>query len=169
MQRINILITGTPGTGKTTLSEMVAASRNMIHIDVSKLVKEKHLHDGYLEEFDSYELNEDKVCDELEPIMGEGHVVVDYHSSDFFPERWFHLVVVLRTNNTILYDRLEKRGYKANKITENIECEIMEVVLQEALDSYKSEVIMVLDSNTVEDMENNVLKIQEWIDNHLGQ
>jgi len=36
---------------------------------------------------------------------------VDYHGCDFFPERWFDIVFVLRTNNTILYERLEQRGY----------------------------------------------------------
>jgi adenylate kinase len=35
--------------------------------------------------------------------------VVDFHGSEMFPERWFDLVVVLRTDNDVLYDRLEKR------------------------------------------------------------
>ncbi len=39
-----------------------------------------------------------------------GGCVVDYHGSDFFPERWFDLIVVLRTDNTVLYDRLLQRG-----------------------------------------------------------
>ena len=38
-----------------------------------------------------------------------GGNIVDFHSCDFFPERWFDLVIVLQTDNTILYDRLEKR------------------------------------------------------------
>lgn len=50
-----------------------------------------------------------KVCDELEDVMEEGGNIVDYHGCDFFPERWFDLVVVLQTDNTVLYDRLSKR------------------------------------------------------------
>ena len=50
-----------------------------------------------------------QVIDELEEVMGEGGNIVEYHSCDFFPERWFDLVIVLRTDNTLLYDRLEKR------------------------------------------------------------
>ena len=50
-----------------------------------------------------------QVVDEMEDMMLAGKNVVDYHSCDFFPERWFHLVVVLRTDNTVLYSRLEKR------------------------------------------------------------
>ena len=41
--------------------------------------------------------------------MTEGGNMVDYHACDFFPERWFDAVFVLRTDNTILYDRLAKR------------------------------------------------------------
>jgi broad-specificity NMP kinase len=57
----NILITGTPGTGKTTLSELVASNTQLRHINVTDLVKEKSLHEGKNEEFDSYILDEDKV------------------------------------------------------------------------------------------------------------
>merc|ERR1711879_197187 len=105
----NILITGTPGTGKTTLSELVASSTGLRHINVTDLVKEKSLHEGKDEEFDSYILDEDKVCDELEDTMTSGGNVVDFHTCDFFPERWFDLVVVLRADNSILYPRLVSR------------------------------------------------------------
>jgi adenylate kinase len=41
--------------------------------------------------------------------MTVGGNIIDFHSCDFFPERWFDLVIVLQTDNTVLYDRLEKR------------------------------------------------------------
>jgi broad-specificity NMP kinase len=41
--------------------------------------------------------------------MSAGGMVVDYHGCDFFPERWFDLVIVLRSDNTTLYSRLENR------------------------------------------------------------
>lgn len=70
--------------------------------------------------------------------MADGGVIIEHHSVDWFPERWFDLVIVLRTDNTILYDRLAKRygpclllifyrDYSQHKITENVECEIMQV------------------------------------------
>ena len=52
--------------------------------------------------------------------MSRGGNIVDSHSIDYFPERWFDLVLVLRTNNTVLFDRLTKRGYSQKKVTENI-------------------------------------------------
>jgi len=50
-----------------------------------------------------------QVVDELEDQMCEGGNIVDYHGCDFFPERWFDIVFVLRTNNTTLYKRLEQK------------------------------------------------------------
>ena len=50
-----------------------------------------------------------QVVDELEDKMADGGVIVDYHGCDFFPERWFNIVFVLRTDNTHLYSRLESR------------------------------------------------------------
>ena len=50
-----------------------------------------------------------QVVDELEDQMCEGGNIVDYHGCDFFPERWFDIVFVLRTNNTLLYDRLKQK------------------------------------------------------------
>ncbi|KAJ3087097.1 hypothetical protein HK102_011819 [Quaeritorhiza haematococci] len=167
--RPNILITGTPGTGKTTTAELVALATNMTHVEVGKLVKSKGLHEGWDETFQSYIIDEDKVVDELEDAMQQGGQIVDHHGCDFFPERWFDLVVVLRTDNTALYSRLEKRNYPTIKIQENIECEIMQVVLEEARASYAQEIVVELKSETIDDMEGNVERIQEWVDRFVKE
>lgn len=46
-------------------------------------------------------------------------------------------MLVLQTDNTVLWKRLEKRGYGRKKIQENVECEIMHVIVEEARESYK--------------------------------
>ncbi|KAJ3275607.1 hypothetical protein HDV01_007610 [Terramyces sp. JEL0728] len=168
-QQPNILITGTPGTGKTTTSQLAASALNFSHIEVGKIVKEKALHDGYDEEFQSYYIDEDKVVDELEPIMETGGNIVDHHGCDFFPERWFDLVIVLTCDNTTLYSRLETRGYPTKKIQENVECEIMQVVLNEAYESYKPEVIVTLASGSVDEMESNVERIEQWVEEFMNK
>lgn len=166
----NILITGTPGNGKTTTSALLqfALGSDYEHIQIGDLVKTFDLHDGFDEEFNSYLINEDKVLDYLEDRMNLGGAIVDHHSAAFFPERWFDLVVCLTCDNSILYSRLEARGYKTNKIQENIECEIMQVVLEETRESYKPEILVVLSSNTTEEMESNVDRIEQWALTHAS-
>ena len=105
----NILLTGTPGVGKTTLGKELASRSGLKYVNVGDLAREGQLYDGYDEEYDCPILDEDIVVDELENQMSEGGVIVDYHGCDFFPERWFHIVFVLKTDNSILYKRLENR------------------------------------------------------------
>lgn len=143
----NIVITGTPGTGKSTHSSLLASTYSpassshhpLRQIDVGQLVKKEGFYTDYLEEWQSYEVNEDQLLDHLEPWTGtkapepldseeydaeetrlaketdtsddeaRGGLVLDWHTCDLWPERWVDLVVVLRCDHTVLWDRLEKR------------------------------------------------------------
>lgn len=50
------------------------------------------------------------------------------------------------------------------KLQENIDSEIMEVLLQEARDSYDEEIVVELTSNTSEEMDANVDRIASWLE-----
>lgn len=54
-------------------------------------------------------LTTSQLLDELEPLASAGGVILDWHTSDIFPERWVDLVVVLRCDHTQLWERLEQR------------------------------------------------------------
>lgn len=45
-----------------------------------------------------------------------------------------------------------------------MECEIMQVVLEEARESYAPEIVIELKSNTIDDMESNVERVKLWLD-----
>lgn len=59
-----IVITGTPGTGKTTHAQLLVEQSPvpLQYINVSELIKEKALYDGFDEEWQTYIVDEDKVC-----------------------------------------------------------------------------------------------------------
>jgi adenylate kinase len=59
-----IVITGTPGTGKSTTASMLVDSSPipLKHINVGDLVKQKGLHQGFDEEWQSYLVDDDKVA-----------------------------------------------------------------------------------------------------------
>lgn len=163
-RRPNILITGTPGSGKTATSSQIAERTGFTHIEVSELVKTEGFHEGYDKEFDSYILDEDKLLDDLEIKLEAGGCVVDFHNCELFPERWFELVLVLRVDNTLLFDRLKDRGYSDHKIAENVECEIMQVILEEARESFAEEIVHEVKSETIEEMDSNVDRVVQWLE-----
>ena len=71
--------------------------------------------------------------------------------------------MLLRCDNTNLYDRLKERGYNENKINENIECEIFGVLAIEVAESYQPEIIMELNSGKIEDIESNLQTVIQRI------
>jgi len=61
--------------------------------------------------------------------------------------------------------RRTRRGYSEKKLTENMEAEIMQVILDEARESYKEEIVVELSSDSLEALESNVARITEFIAN----
>lgn len=166
----NIIVTGTPGCGKSTTCELLQRRLDGYkYYNISEFAEEHKCYDGYDEGRKSHIVDEDKLLDELDPLLLEGKSIIDWHVNDVFPERLIDLVVVLRSENGRLYDRLKARGYHDSKIEENLDAEIMGVVLQDAQESYEPEIVVELQSNTTEDMENNVDRINTWVDNWVEE
>jgi adenylate kinase len=57
----NIVVTGTPGVGKTTHAEQLASDLGFKHISVNQIVKDEGFHEGKDEETGSWVVDEDKV------------------------------------------------------------------------------------------------------------
>jgi adenylate kinase len=70
----------------------------------------------------------------------------------------------LRVGNCMLM----VRGYALNKIKENNEAEIFQVVLCEAHESYANEIVVVLQNDNVEQQEENVERIVQWMNNWVA-
>lgn len=56
------------------------------------------------------------------------------------------------------------RKYPEAKLQENLDSEIMEVLLQEARDAFDEEVVVELTSNTSDEMETNVSRVEAWLE-----
>jgi len=171
-KRPNILVTGTPGVGKTSTASRIAQELNLTHINVGEVIQQNKCYDGYDSELQTQILDEDALLDILEPLVTgscsseeqEGGRILDYHSCELFPQRWFDLVLVLRADTHVLYDRLTLRGYSARKREENMECEIMGVLAEEARCSYDPEIVQEVQSNDLDNLQDTVQRVKLWYD-----
>jgi len=57
----NIIVTGTPGVGKTSHCEQLAERTGLKHISINQIVKDRECHEGWDDEFQSWIVDEDKV------------------------------------------------------------------------------------------------------------
>ena len=131
-----IFITGTPCTGKTTVSEVLADKLNCRLIKINDLAIENGFVLG---------IDEDKGYKIIDIEALDGKVSEIISASDeltIFEGHLSHLcsgadkVVVLRVHPDILQVRLEGRDYSESKIRENLEAEALGVCTAEAFDEY---------------------------------
>lgn len=71
----NILITGTPGTGKTLTATEVAQRSGLRHVDIGDIAKKGDLYDGWDDQYQCYILDEDKVSNNVVPVLNYAHLL----------------------------------------------------------------------------------------------
>lgn len=76
----NIIVTGTPGVGKTSHAEMLAEKTGLKHLAINKFAEENDCYDGRDEERQSWIVDEDKVvlAQKLEPISDSWLILRSY-------------------------------------------------------------------------------------------
>jgi len=138
-----IIVTGSVGTGKTTLAKKLAKDLNHKYIDVNKIISENKLDEGYDEErkckiIDTKKLN--KVL--IVMIKKEKNLVIDSHLSHYLPGKYVDKCIVTKCDLKELEKRLKKRKYSKEKIRENLDAEIFDVCLIEAKEQgYNIEIV----------------------------
>jgi adenylate kinase len=136
VERRLIVVTGVPGTGKTTISTLLAAELHAEHIELTRLVKEGGLSQGWDETRATTIADMKALRHAIVNIVENctGNVIVDGHySPEVSPREETNLVVVLRRAPWFLKEDLQARGYSARKVRENVEAELLGTCLADAL------------------------------------
>jgi len=134
-----IIVTGTPGTGKTTISNKLSKDLGIKHIELTRfaedygLVIEKDLQreTNVVDMWRLFDIIEEMLRKNREPIVLDGHFAHEFTTTNYDA-----FVFVLRRAPWDLYDTLKDRGYSEEKIWENVESEIMGVCSEEARENY---------------------------------
>jgi adenylate kinase len=145
-----ILITGVPGTGKTTISKLLSKKINATHIELSQFAKEKNLiiqkdierDTQIVDLFEIQKHLEKEIHGSRKAIIIDGHYAQDVVVSELV--NW---IFVLRRAPWILIEELSKRGYHTNKIWENVESELLGTCILEAFENFKECQICEIDTS----------------------
>ncbi len=134
-----IVITGTPGTGKTTIAKKLVKQAGFLYMDINDLIKKNKLEESYDEKRKSKIVDVDKLNSVILKKIGNLRknkknkgIIIDSHLSHFLPRKEVSLCIVTKCELKELKKRLEKREYDKDKIRENIESEIFDICLNEA-------------------------------------
>jgi len=142
-----IIITGTPGTGKTVLAKKLANLLNFTYIDVNLIIKTNKLSLNYDKKRSTYIINTNKLNRILISLIKNSNksLIIDSHLSHYLPNKLVDLCIVTKCDLKILADRLKKRKYNLSKIRENRDSEIFDICLNEAIENNHN--IMIIDTS----------------------
>jgi len=134
-----ITITGSVGTGKTTLAKKLCNKFLLGYIDVNKIIGKYRIAEGYDLKRKSKIVDVGKLSkalikeiNNIQKTKAKNGIVIDSHLSHYLPKRYVDLCIVTKCDLKELRKRLKKRKYDENKIRENLDAEIFDVCLNEA-------------------------------------
>ena len=131
-----ILISGTPGVGKSTVSRLLARQLTAIHVNISRLAEREQLIDGEDQGRGTLIADTDGLSTRIRSILrrSESDVIVDGHYAvDVVQPSDVHVVFVLRRDPDELKSILDERGFTGNKLWENLSAEILDVCLWDSI------------------------------------
>jgi adenylate kinase len=135
-----IALTGTPGTGKTTVCEFISGHsqyrKQHSIIDLKKLILDEMLYTGKDEARNSFDADMEKLKTRVKQIIENKSsgtdIIMEGHLSHFLPA---DVIIVLRASPVALRKRLGKRReYSFEKIKENSNAEALDVILVESME-----------------------------------
>jgi len=123
---MKIALTGTPGTGKTTIGKVLRYRYGLNVVDLNELIRVHHY-------WATWDENRDCLVVDVEALkehpFSEDSVLEGHLSHNLPVDR----VIVVRTNPVALHRRLQEKAFSDKKINENVEAEILDVILIEAV------------------------------------
>jgi len=134
---MRIIITGTPGTGKTEIAKKLAKRTGYELVSIKDFVNEKKLFSkgtgkGAEKEVDIKKLSRAlNIClKQFNDYIIEGHLACEFKiPADF--------IFVLRTSPSVLKKRMQKRKYRKQKIDDNLEAEMLDYCVQRVESVYR--------------------------------
>jgi len=150
---MRIGISGTPGTGKTTLAMELSKILDIPYADISNLALKHGWTLGHDDERGTAIVDVERVREYLDELED---AIVDAHYAELFE---CDKIFVVRCEPNELYVRLFSRNYGKDKIKENILSEILDTCLMNALEAVGSSKVFEIESGNIKDNIDAIISI----------
>jgi len=121
---MKVIISGSVGTGKTTVSDLLGKEMDLEVLHVNEMIYNR-------EDI----VNDDVDLNELEKILkGKDEIIIESH---LLCEVSLHdTIIIFRCNPEKLKGRLKERDYDEHKLNQNVEAEAVDYCVQLAEENY---------------------------------
>ena len=156
---MHLLITGTPGTGKTSVAKALTQELKILYVNEMEFAVKKGIGEWDTEE-NELVVPLEKLKKALEKeLKGKKNYVLDGHMLCEI-KLPVDLVIVLQVHPEILEERLERKRYKMDKLLDNVFCEGIEYCKKHAIRRYGTKKVVCLQNHkSIKDTVSNILLV----------
>ena len=162
---VNLVITGNPGVGKHTISDLFVKQDSSYEIlDINKFAIEN----GFGKNVDDViEIDTTRLKDEIQRLVSDKSLIVGHLAPYVLDEANIDLVIILRKNPYDLIEIYKKRNYQNSKIKQNTGSEILGVIANDSIATFGKMKSFEIDT-TNKTPEIIVKEVNNIINNHEG-
>ena len=144
-----ILVTGTPGTGKTTVSRLLTRELQACYVHPRSLLRRKDVDYTYDENRRTRTVSLARLRNALHEraaLVNRGLVIDSHIVPEIGASPRLARAIVLRCDPIVLRRRLENKRWSKSKISENLQAEILDICLWDAVKSYGWRKVLEIDT-----------------------
>lgn len=148
-----IAISGSVGSGKTTIAKELSEKLNYKLINLNELAKEYKIED--IKELQTFDFDLDKLLDDLELKLKNkefgSDVVLEGHFAHFINPEFIDKLLIIGRELNHLKNTYSERGYNEQKIADNLEVESFNLCFYEAVDEgyIEGKQVFLVENNSI--------------------
>lgn len=137
---MSIVITGNPGVGKHTITQLIADKMKLPIIDINKIAKDSEL---FEKNGDTNDVDVEMLEKILESKISENNIIVGHLAPYVLRKNQVKVMIVLRRSPYDLIPVYENRKYDNAKIRDNAGSEVLGIIANDAMSKFQEKTFQI--------------------------